>query len=103
MRAMATLATDGLGFPEGTSVKLYAKDARNPSGANPSGTAISTATVTANALSFTGVTDDVPMVAYAGGRYVAVRKQVFSAATKWRDRILARRVALGTTLPGYTG
>lgn len=102
---MATLTVGDLGFAEGATVTLHPRNARNPSGANPSGSAIATATVTAGVLEWTGVTDDVAMVAYcaAEARYVGIAKSVFSAATKWRDRVLARRVAIGTTLPGYTG
>lgn len=68
----------------------------------PSGAAISTATVTADALSFTGVTDDVPMAAYSAGRWVMVRKSVAATVRTWRQKVYDRRVALGTTLPGYT-
>src|SRR4051812_10012561 len=104
MAGMATLAVTGLGFDEGASVKLYAANSQNPNGvSNPSGTAVATATVTANVLTFTGITANVPYVAYASGRSVPVRSSAFVAATKWRDRVLARRVAMGTTLPGYTG
>lgn len=100
---MATLTVGDLGFAEGATVTLHPRNARNPSGANPSGSAIASATVTSGVLEWTGVTDDVAMVAYSGGRYVGIARSAFVAATKWRDKVLARRVAIGTTLPGYTG
>lgn len=106
MRGMADITLKGMGaiFGAGATVAAYPAGSRGPSGANPSAASVASATVTgdnagSDSLAFTGLTADVPYVAYGSvsGKYVPFRISAFVAATKWKDRIAARRAAIGTS------
>lgn len=52
-------------FPEGTSVSVYPREARQPGGGAPSGAAVTSATVTSGVATFTGLTLGKAYTAYA--------------------------------------
>jgi hypothetical protein len=87
-------------FPVGTVVNVYPRAARVVSDAPPVGAAITSATVGASSLAFTGLTNDTPYTAYAlvNGKhvYVGFRIPNGSAAPTWQSVVSGRRAARGS-------
>lgn len=78
-------------FPVGTVVGIYPAANEQRDG-KPSGTAITTATVASDgSLTFTGLTEGVPYVAYAlvgsANRYVHINESHFVAGKSWQERV----------------
>ena len=80
-------------FPEGTVVGVYARAAKNPGGA-PVGAQVTSATVTAGALAFTGLVLNTLYTAYA----LVTRSWYVDFAVREADVATRRQVQAGITL-----
>ena len=81
-------------FPEGTVVGVYARAAKNPGGA-PVGAQVTSATVTAGALAFTGLVLNTLYTAYA---LVSSQHRYVDFAVREADVATRRQVQAGITL-----
>lgn len=87
-------------FPVGTVLSLYPATSR-VRGTNPSGTAVNTGTMTATGVTISGATVDQVYVVHATvsgeQRYMFLANSSHPAQVKWREKVAARRTAIGTS------
>lgn len=100
MRSVSVTVNRSDRFPVGTSVGAYPRSGTQRGG-HPSGVATETHVVgaTGSCGPFTGLTADTPYTLYAevegAHRYVDVSDSTFTAPGNLRERIAAKRAAVG--------